>query len=102
MPLRGFAELSCAVVSILLVLESSHRDKSKNNVSQNESDSEQCALTADEQHSRKEREQYSADEEGICQNLNVHSNAFCEKAFYPDYVKGDRGGYAEENGIFYQ
>ena len=74
------AELSRAVIGVKLVLGSSHRDKGKHHVSENESDSDERALSADEIHRRKERHQDARHEKRIRQDLQIYRRAFGEKA----------------------
>ncbi len=59
------AELTLAVIGISLVLCSAHREKGEHDVSKNESDTDQRALTTDVQHAGKKRHQYARDEERI-------------------------------------
>lgn len=63
--LFGRTKLTLTVIGIFLVPCSSHRDKGKHNVSEDESDADQCTLAADVQHAREKRHQYARDEERV-------------------------------------
>ena len=54
----------------------------------------------DEKHSCKEGHQYTRNEKGICQNLEIHGRAVGEKALGPDHKKGDKCFNTKANSIF--
>lgn len=79
---------------------SSHGDKREHDVSENKANTNERALTADEKHSCKEGHQYTRNEKGICQNLEIHGRAVGEKALGPDHQKRNHRFNPEANGIF--
>lgn len=79
--LSGFAELSLPIVGVSLVLGSSHGNKGEHHISDYKSDTDERAFTADKQHTRHQRHQYTGDEERVGQDLNIYCNAIGEKAF---------------------
>jgi len=95
----GLCKLTRTVIGVSLLFCSAHGDKGKHNVSENESNSYERALTADEEHSRKERHQYARHEEGVCPDLEIDRRALGEKALGPDHAKGDQRLNAKANGI---
>ena len=63
--LFGLTELPLPIIGIELVSGSSHGKEGEHNVSENESDTYECTLTADVQHAREKRHQYARNEEGV-------------------------------------
>ena len=100
--LFGLAELTRAVVGISLVLGSTHRDKGKHDVPENEADADEGTLAADEEHSRKEGHQHPRDEEGVCQDLKIDRHAIREEALCPNHKKADQDFNSKTNSIFYE
>ena len=61
----GIAQLACTVIGIYLVFCPTHRDKGKDNISEDEADADEGALSADIHHARKQRHQYAGDKECV-------------------------------------
>ena len=63
--LFGLTEFTRAVIGISLVSRSTHRDKGKHDISENEANADEGALAADIHHAREKRHQDAGDEESI-------------------------------------
>ena len=83
-------ELAFTVIGIQLVLRSAHGDKEKHHISEDEPNTDQCALAADIHHAREKRHQDTGDEEGIRKNLDIYRRTIREKAFGPDHEESDQ------------
>ena len=77
--LLGFLKLTGTVIGIDLMSCSAHRNKGKDNISEDKSDTNEGALAADIHHAREKRHQNTRDEECVGQDLDIHRQAMGEK-----------------------
>ena len=99
-PLFCLADLTRAVIGVELMSGSAHGDECEHDVSENEPDTDERTLSADEEHSRDECHQNARHKEGIRQDLEIDCRAIREKALGPDHEKTDQQFNAHADGIF--
>ena len=97
--LFDFTKLTGAVIDILLMPGSAHRDKGKHNISQDVADADQSTLAADIHQTRIKGHQNTRYEEGIRQDLDIHRKAVSKKAFGPDHKECDNQLNTNANSI---
>ena len=79
------SQLSFTVLSVELMVLSAHRNECLNDVSQNESYSNEGSLTANEQQGCKHCKHKSRNKETVGKDLNINCEGMDEKAFYSKY-----------------
>lgn len=98
----GLSELALTVLIVGFVMPPSHRNEDQHHISHDKTDSKQCSLSADKHQAGEKHEQNTGNRESVRKDLQIHTQAICEKASDPDYDKRNQRSDAGANKVFSQ
>ena len=95
-----FGKLTFTVLTVKLVISSSHREECLHDITQYKRNANQYAFATDIHHSGKHQEKNSGNEKSICYDLNICANVVGKKSAQCKNANRNQRCYTETSNIF--